>query len=357
MEKFIDYYRLLEVHYDASPEVIRAAYHKLSAVYHPDGNEGADKMALLNVAYDTLSDEKKRAAYHEKWLKTYRFLPSVRDTKVPAVTPDTMVNAVASMDDFFYSLLNGYYERAYVKLTDEDKKMVSLQEFTEFRKAVDSCYEMKSYSIKFNKMLSHPLIGSVSYKRAAEISITVNEFDLIKNAGGTDVTTKYAVYDGASWRIVLNMHGIKNATRRFRLLAEKAENYDPILIYNAAAKRIDIPTGLLSESGLMEELEKEFYRCKRYARPLSLIHIFAGEEDLIRIAARVKGTLRMSDVAGVSKGKIVIILPETDAIRGLKAEKKIALAIESLGLQKGTYSIKRNDARLSASPKEALNIQ
>ena len=69
MEKFTDYYRLLEVHYDASPEVIRAAYHKLSAIFHPDSNSGSNVMALLNVAYDTLSDEKKRAAYHKKWLK------------------------------------------------------------------------------------------------------------------------------------------------------------------------------------------------------------------------------------------------------------------------------------------------
>jgi len=33
---FKDYYQILQVHYDASPDVIKAAYRKLCTLYHPD---------------------------------------------------------------------------------------------------------------------------------------------------------------------------------------------------------------------------------------------------------------------------------------------------------------------------------
>ena len=62
----MDYYTLLEVSRDASPEVIKASYRKLALKYHPDRNkdEGAsEKFASINNAYATLSDPDKRAHY------------------------------------------------------------------------------------------------------------------------------------------------------------------------------------------------------------------------------------------------------------------------------------------------------
>ena len=355
MEKFTDYYRLLEVHYDASPEVIRAAYHKLSAVFHPDSNSGSNAMALLNVAYDTLSDEKKRAAYHKKWLKNYGKDTSVGALDFAVATPDTARDAVAAMDDFFYSILNGYYERAYARLTEEDKAEVSLKDFTDFRKAVDACYEMKSYTVKFIKMLTGSLVGSVSYRRAAEIEVSVKEYDIAKNLDNSEKVVKYAVYDGAGWKVVLNMHSIKNATTRFRLLAEKIDNFDPIMLYRNAAKKIDYSTGLLSEFGLTEELEKEFYRCKRYRRPLSIVSVTGANEDIEKIARAIRPVLRMSDFAGITdSGAIAVVMPETDILKATLAEKKIKKIMGELGIREGACFVRKLDVRAFNSIKEAL---
>ena len=59
-----DYYKILEVNEDASPEEIKKTYRKLAFQYHPDKNPGSeDMMKEINEAYAVLSDQKKREAY------------------------------------------------------------------------------------------------------------------------------------------------------------------------------------------------------------------------------------------------------------------------------------------------------
>ncbi len=59
-----NYYKLLGILKNATPEEIKKAYHKLAHKYHPDklgGNE--KKFKEINEAYQILSDSKKRAEY------------------------------------------------------------------------------------------------------------------------------------------------------------------------------------------------------------------------------------------------------------------------------------------------------
>lgn len=61
-----DYYQILGVEKEASPEEIKRAYYKLAHKYHPDkegGNE--EKFKEINEAYQVLSDEKKRSQYDQ----------------------------------------------------------------------------------------------------------------------------------------------------------------------------------------------------------------------------------------------------------------------------------------------------
>lgn len=67
----INYYELLEIKENASPEVIKAAYKALAKKYHPDSFEGSSlerekSMTQINEAYTVLSDEKKRKEYDLK---------------------------------------------------------------------------------------------------------------------------------------------------------------------------------------------------------------------------------------------------------------------------------------------------
>ncbi|GCE48819.1 DnaJ-like protein [Thermosporothrix hazakensis] len=64
-----DYYTLLGVPQDASPEAIKAAFKKLALKYHPDVYKGEDahtRMRLLLEAYQTLNDPAMRKKYDEQ---------------------------------------------------------------------------------------------------------------------------------------------------------------------------------------------------------------------------------------------------------------------------------------------------
>ena len=60
-----DYYKMLGVARDATPEQIKKAYRKLAREYHPDAGGDEEIFKDVNEAYEVLSDEKKRKLYDQ----------------------------------------------------------------------------------------------------------------------------------------------------------------------------------------------------------------------------------------------------------------------------------------------------
>ena len=85
-----NYYEILEVSETASQEVIQKIYKILAKKYHPDLQEGSEAMASaekfkeIAEAYETLSNDNKRAEYDIK-LKEYK---------------DSQTSATVSLEDF-----------------------------------------------------------------------------------------------------------------------------------------------------------------------------------------------------------------------------------------------------------------
>jgi len=72
MNQTKDYYKILELPTTASLHEIKRAFRKLAQQYHPDKNDGSHMAAAhyleIQEAYKTLSDPKKREAYHyQRW--------------------------------------------------------------------------------------------------------------------------------------------------------------------------------------------------------------------------------------------------------------------------------------------------
>lgn len=70
---FIDYYKTLEINFNATNKEIKHSYRLLSKRYHPDMNQGSrayeNKLSAVIEAFNILSVKELRDSYDELWLK------------------------------------------------------------------------------------------------------------------------------------------------------------------------------------------------------------------------------------------------------------------------------------------------
>lgn len=97
-----DYYAILGLDSDASPESIKLAYRHLARTAHPDllGHLGSlpkaaasDRMAELNEAYSVLSNPRQRRDYDEQWRAYQTGLPEEAPAQPMEAPPEVAVPA------------------------------------------------------------------------------------------------------------------------------------------------------------------------------------------------------------------------------------------------------------------------
>ena len=71
-ENLLDYYAILQISKDASKDEIKKQFRLLAKKWHPDkkqSNDAEEKMAQINMAYEVLSDPKRRKMYEQYFSK------------------------------------------------------------------------------------------------------------------------------------------------------------------------------------------------------------------------------------------------------------------------------------------------
>ena len=107
-----DYYKILQVNKDASPEIISKVYKLLAKKYHPDANpdnkeEAEAKFKEISEAYEILSDEEKRKNYDLE-------LESENNNQsVPMEDYINLENYCKDLENTINSFNNSYTEETY----------------------------------------------------------------------------------------------------------------------------------------------------------------------------------------------------------------------------------------------------
>ncbi len=295
MDKFFDYYKILQVHQDAEQDVVEAAYKKLCKKYHPDLcrlPEAEARMKEINVAYEVLGDARKRAAYTLEWR---RHKSGSRQGAGGARTLDSQ-RARRVMEEYFFCLSEALYPKAYDLLSDADKRNITLASFTEWQESVGEIYVVRKCAPRMSGHFDEFALDEKHSCAAKRFDIEITEENKLTGAVSRYTFHKYAVSEtDGLWRIYLGYRDLHHLVEQFRYMANSKEEASVLHSFKRYRDTNDAVRGVLTRRGFLERAASEQYRFKRYRRPfaLAVLHI-AGPEGLVtdRVTTQAGHTLR-----------------------------------------------------------------
>lgn len=348
MSGFIDYYRVLGVHYEAGQDIINAAYRCFSKTYHPDinGNPGAsEKMKMINIAYNAIGSPKKRRVYHKEWEKNNRG-PKESSFIQPGDEEDKGEEAAKMvLESFFDDLIKEQWEKSYHRLTAADRVNISIEEYTEWKEAVSRLYKLGNYKVDYFCTYENCEYAGVNYPKVYHFSVGLTEMEIAGGKVNQEKTQKYIALDKGEWKVCLGYSDLKPSIRRFKYLAKTLPTVDREEIIEKALAGLDPLTGIYSKKGFLEEGDKELRRTERYGNPLTLgvVEIrptdrnsvkFNKEKDIIisYVSETLSRNIRQTDIVGRCKETaFAILFTETESEKAKFIMQRLLDTIERDG--------------------------
>lgn len=177
MEK--NYYDILEVNKNASPEIIEKAYKTLVKKYHPDLQDNnlkaeyEEKIKLINEAFEVLSDSEKRKNYDL----------NLKQNEVSIEDYNNLINENLKLKNKINYLENNLNNNKYINNNYSD----NIQQ--KYNEAINKAYydaytqdlKNRGYKIKYKKTFKEYLKSLISLFITIIIFILIFQIPFIKN--------------------------------------------------------------------------------------------------------------------------------------------------------------------------------
>lgn len=340
-----DYYNILQVHYNAEPEVIEGAYRRLCKKYHPDINKDINAEELIkkiNIAYEILKDPIKRKDYHRRWLDRNKTLHMNKDEK-----REWKKGFHTIIDEKAHKVLNEYllalscknFEKAYHMLSSYNKKNIAVDDFIEWQSTVSKLYAIGDYKTRIFNTYSNMTLNKVSYGKVIEFEISMSEKNVLTSLVSKYQFTKALVLEKDIWKIYLEYNDIKALTHKFKYLFHMHQKPSASQLFAEFQLTVDEITGLLNKKGFTLELEKEKNRFIRYSNNFSIAvfslkflnnNAILLKEEMIKYAAYlIKHSIRNTDTAAYLGNEVFsVIFTETTYDNAKSAILKLCTSLK-----------------------------
>lgn len=347
MKSYVDFYKILQVHYLAEPEIIESAYRKLAKKYHPDVSNDENTVEIMqkiNSAYEVLGNSEKR--------RQYDLERGYNPEDIKSSHTQTIAAAKNVLDKYFINILNGRFTDSYDLISDTDKRNITRVDFINWQEAVSKIYNLADFSCKLYGVYQNRPLNNVTFGNVVEFEVKTTEYNTVMDMLERDHFTKITVLENGCWCVYVGYDALEPLISKFEALNGLLAAKDLIGELTERYSRADSLTGLLNQRGMLERLENEVHRYDRYGNIFSLIK--CDIERVVRVSSRhgtlagmeinqemednavkyvgelLSNSLRKLDVvARWHQNSFLVLLPETRWHSALKVVHKLRKIISS----------------------------
>lgn len=337
MMEWEDYFRILQVHVMAEPEIIKSAYLRLSKKYHPDANMAPDaqeRMQAINRAYKVLSNPAKRKEFLIQWIERYNSqgAQDINDRPIQG-NGDFDVASQKVLTDYLNCIYSGDIHSAYGFLSEADRLMIREKDFIMWQSLVAEVFALIHFECEVEDTYSNVKIGGAIHETVVNFLVRVVEKNRLRGKIEEDEFLRSMVYENNEWRVYLGYQDLSPIIQKFDQMAQLTKQKHLHVANHFSRAAAGPISGLLGRKQFMAFAQREQLRFNRYGNEFSLILLeirlhgaqnARGDEILNQAGDVIAGSLRQLDLACRWRDRsFLILLPETDVAAANMAIGKI----------------------------------